>query len=192
MIDLIASAKCGLIDRMFVGTFWVPMMPTVVALSAFVFAHCFGRLAAHALAIRPLRIHGMWASTRPILSLLGAIIVFLIALRGLMYPVFLARMVKDSYYCSYIEIGRDLRAAHFIVFGLMFIAHVLCVVVFDDHRFQRLEPSPLKIAATTAYAMLGLLGYLMAIALDATLVPLTILFILPFACCGIGVLARQR
>lgn len=192
MIDLIATAKCSLLDNMFLGMFLLPMMPTVVGVTAFVVAHGLGRSAAHVLANRPIRTDAMWSIARLMLAVIAATLVVMVALRCLIYPVFLARMVKDAYYCSYFEAGRDLHAVHWIVFGLMFLAHAFCVVVFDDHRFQRLDSTSLKVASVVSYVVLGVVGYLMAISLDATLVPLTILFILPFAYCGIGILARQR
>jgi hypothetical protein len=192
MIDLIATAKCGLLDNMFLATFWLPMMPTMAAVTAFTVAHGMGRGLAHVFGFRPTEVRTLWPITRIVLIAIVALLVVAIAFRGIAYPVFLARMVKDAYYCSYLEIGRDLQSAHWIVFVLMFMAHCLCAALFDDRRFRNLEPVSLRVACIFGYVSLGIAGYLMAIALDAVLVPLTVLFILPFAYCGIGILARHR
>lgn len=192
MIDLIGTAKCRLIDNMFLGMFWLPMMPTMVAVTAFAVAHALGRSAAHVLDIRPIRAEAMWQIARLTIATIAAFLVVMVTLRGLIYPMVLARIVKDACYCSYLEVGRDLRAVHWIVFGPMFLAHAFCVTVFDDRSFRKVASVSLKTALVTAYVMLGIAGYLTATALDAALVPLTVLFILPFACCGIGVLARRR
>lgn len=192
MIDLIATTKCGLLDAMFVGTFWLPLMPTVVVLTAFAVAHGLGRLLALLFQRRPIRLHRVWPTARVVLLAIAAILVIMMALRGPIYPLFLGRMVKDAYYCSYFEVSRDLKMAHLIVFGLMFAAHAFCIVLFDDRRFRRIDSASVKAVLIATYVVLGMAGYLMAIALNANLVPLTILFILPFAYFGIGILARHR
>lgn len=192
MIDLIATAKCGLLDSMFLAAFRLPMMPTVAAVTAFALAHGIGRALAHALGLRPMRIRTLWPMIRLVLIVIATLLLIAIAIRGVVYPLFLARMVKDAYYCSYLELGRDLQPAHWIVFATMLVVHCSCVAVFDDRRFRNLESSALRAAWISGYVSLGIVGYLMTIVLDAVLVPLTALFILPFAYCGIGILARHR
>lgn len=192
MIDLIATAKCGLLDTMFAGTFWLPLMPTVVVLTAFAVAHGLGRLLAHLLQRRPIHLHRLWPTARVILLATAAILIFAMALRGPVYPLFLGRMVKDAYYCSYFEVSRDLKMVRLIVFGLMLAAQAFSVALFDDRRFRRIDSTSVKAVLIATYVVLGMVGYLTVIALNDALVPLTVLFILPFAYCGIGTLARQR
>ena len=192
MLDLIGTAKCGLLDNVFAGTFWMPMMPTVIAVTAFVLGHGAGRALGHFTGLRPVRPDTLWPTVRIALAALAVLIVVAVAARGIVYPLFLARMVKDAYYCSYFETTRDLQAAHWIVFAMMFIAHLCCVAFFDDRRLRALDSLWLQATSLAAYVALGVVGYVMAVSLDATVVPLTVLFILPFVYCGIGLLARQR
>lgn len=191
-MDLIATAKCGLLDRVFEGTFWLPLMPTVLAASAFVLAHGLGRIMAHVSSIRALEFHSAWPRVRFSIAALGVALAVMVAARGIAYPLFLLRMTKDAYYCSYFEAGRDLQLAHVSIFALMFATQTIRVMVFDEGRFRQLQSRSLRILSTGLYVGLGATGYLMAVALDAILVPLTLLFMLPFAFCGIGVLARLR
>jgi hypothetical protein len=192
MIDLIATAKCGLLDNMFRAIFWVPMMPTVIAMTAFAVAEGMGRALGHVLGLRPVRVGNVWPMTRLVLAAIAALSIVAIAIHGVAYPLFLARMVKDACYCSYFEAGRDLQAVHWIVFCLMFLAQTSCVAIFDDRWLRALHSRCFQTALIVVYVALGIVGYVMAIVLDATLVPLTVLFILPFAYCGIGLLARRR
>lgn len=191
-MDLIATAKCGLLDRLFAGTFLIPMVPTVIALTAFALAHVLGRLFAHLFAVRPLELRRLLPAARIALMGLIVIVAAMMLVRGIAYPLFLLRMTKDAYYCSAFEAGRDLKAVHFVAFALMFLTHVACVALYDDRRFRRLQPRWLKAGLTGGYAVVTTSAYALATTLDAVLVPLMILFILPFACCGIGILARQR
>lgn len=191
-MDLIATAKCGLLGRVFSGTFFLPLMPTVIAASAFVLAHMLGRMLAHAFSMRPMELRRAWPMARFLIVALGVAIALMVAARGAVYPLFVMRAIKDAYYCSYFEAGRDLQCVHVWVFALMFATHTACVAVFDERRLRQVESRALRIISVGFYAGLAVSGYLMAIALDATLVPLTLLFMLPFGYCGIGVLARLK
>lgn len=191
-MDLIATAKCGLLDRLFEGTFLVPLMPTVFAVTAFTVAHVLGRILAHLLGIRPLEVRAIWPAMRIGLAVSAVVLVVMMLIRGVAYPLFLLRMAKDAYYCSGFEAGRDLTVVHLAVFGVLFLAHGLCVAFYDHGRFRSLDSVLLKGVLVAIYVVFVTVGYLFATVLDATLVPLTILFVLPFAYCGVGMLARPR
>jgi hypothetical protein len=191
-MDLIMAAKCSLLDSMVAGTVWLPLMPTVLAVTAFVLAHVTGRTLSHFLRIRPFRPKPAWPIFRAALGLAAVVLVALIAWRGIAYPLFLLRMGKDAYQCSYFEAGRDLHTLQLIMFGLAFSVQVLCVSGFGDRRWRTTQSRAVKAASLAVYLFLGLSGYWLVLTLDPVIAPLLALFAMPFAYCGFRMLARQR
>ncbi|MDB5524409.1 MAG: hypothetical protein JWM58_2172 [Rhizobium sp.] len=191
-MDLMMAAKCSLLDRLVAGTVGLPLMPTVLAVTAFVLAHIAGRTLSHFLRIRPFRPKPAWPIFRAALGLAAVVLAVLIAWRGIAYALFLLRMGKDAYQCSYFEAGRDLHTVQLIMFGLAFSVQVLCMLGFNDRRWRATQSRAVKAVWLAVYLLLGLSSYGLVLRLDPTIAPLLVLFVVPFAYCGLGMLGRQR
>lgn len=189
-MDLFMAAKCGLLDNMVAGTFWLPLMPTVLIVTAVVLAHVTGRTLSHFLGFHSLNLKPAWQVTRAGLSAAAVILVVLIAWRGIAYPLFLLRMGKDAYQCSYFEAGRDLHTVQLIMFGLAFIVQTLCVMGFNHRHWRATRSRPIKVARLTTYTILAPTAYGLVLTLDPAIAPLLALFAVPLAYCGLGMLGR--